>query len=372
MHLFLKEKQWLKCLMVISVAGLAAGCSSSEEQVVSEDHRYLESNEGKVIAVPQGLNQPIGDDDFYMPKIPKVGSLGQSLDIRAPTQLLALASGSRLDENNRTSMIWFDQSEVVDDLPKFTWDAINGYLDGQKVVDSQFDETGKTVQTGWVHHLKESSFWSWSTSDETTSYRYKMTMKMKPHGKSGYVSVALTGYQLNGKDVALASLVPVDRTQAEIGFLNEFVYHFQILQELRMDKSKRTGSTIITLALAKDAQGQQALHSDKDIDTVWVDFRMLLEGLGFTIDDVDRSVRQLFVSYKKPEVGFWDSLWGGSDLPELNLTEGEYIIKVTDAQILGESLISISTKDLQPLAQSEYDAVFEEFVKMAKQMGLSL
>ncbi len=375
MHSWFGKKMLLRSIVIAGLVTTVAGCSmfsDSEERVVSEDHLYLEAVEAQVISVPQGFEAPSGSEDFYMPKEPAAGPLGEDLDIQAPTQLLALASGSRLDEQNRTSMIWLDQSEVVNNLSKFTWEAIKGYLTGQKVTGSNFDENSTTVETGWVTHVKESSFWSWGTSDVVTNYKYKMALTMRPHGKTAAVSVELSGHQLDGQDVPLSSLTTEQRQRAEIGFLNEFVYHFQILQELRIDKAKRTGSKIITLTTANDADGSPVFHSIKSVDTVWVEMRVLLEGIGFTIDDVDRSVRKLFISYQKPDVGFWDSLWGNSDIPELELTPGEYVIKVTDGIKPGESFVILSDKDEQRLPANNYQAISTQLVDMAKKLGLEL
>ncbi|MFT4929725.1 MAG: putative lipoprotein, partial [Phenylobacterium sp.] len=57
-----KEELRLKHLLFIGMIGLVAGCSSSEEREVSDDHQYLNSVEGKVIKVPQGFEKPVGSN----------------------------------------------------------------------------------------------------------------------------------------------------------------------------------------------------------------------------------------------------------------------------------------------------------------------
>lgn len=363
---------WLNSLLVVGVSGWMAGCSSSEDRVLNEDHQYVNAVEGKAMAIPQGLEKPQINSDYELPTTALNGAVGEQLDVRSPVQLLALASGSRLDDNNRTSMLWFDQTEVVKDLSKFTWDAIKGYLKGLNADGSTFDEQEKTVITDWIHHVDESSFWSWGASDVKTSYRYKMTLQMKPHGKTGAVTTTLIGHQLNGQDVAVSSIAPIDKIQAEVGFLNEFVYHFQILQELRMDKTERTGSTVITLDTTQNDEGQQAFHSSKGLDTVWAEFRVLLEGVGIKVDDVDRGLRKLFISYKAQKPGFWDSLWGDEAFPELDLPDGEYMVRVKEGKKRGESLITLYDKDDQPLPASQYLALESVLIETAKTLGLEL
>jgi len=112
------------------------------------------------------------------------------------------------------------------------------------------------------------------------------------------------------------------------------------------------------------------LRSEKNVDVAWVEFRTLLEDIGFKVEDVNRSTRKLFVSYKEEEEGFWSSLW--SDEPEvsLDLPAGKYVVRVTSEQT--QCAITFYDGNEQLMPESTYDKIIGPLSEVAKKLALEL
>ena len=202
---------------------------------------------------------------------------------------------------------------------------------------------------------------------------------MKPRKRDGQqdrangfitiVNVKLTGHQRDGKDVPLSSLTKNEINRAETTFLIDYIYHYQLLQEVLMKKARIVRKSDFTLSVGANEQGQQVFHSAKTVDTVWVHFRTLVENLGFTVDDFDRSGKKLFITYELQEQGFWDSIWG-DDVVELSLPPAQYVLKVTSND--KQSTVTFYDENEQPLSASQVQSMEAAFVTVAKKQGLEL
>lgn len=360
---------WLKSAVVIAMTGVVAGCVSPEDRVINENHQYVNATERGEVLLPEGAIRPTGDETYKLPEVIPSGDVGEALNIQSPLQLLALASGSRLDDKNKVSKIWFDKTAVIDDLPKFTFDALRSYLRSNKVADSNFDEAAKSVNTGWVTDVREGSFWSWSDDSSSTSYKFLTAQQDRADGFITIVNVKLTGHQRDGKEVPLSSLTKNEINRAETTFLNDYIYHFQLMQEVLMKKASIARKSDFTLSVGANAQGLQVFQSAKAVDTVWVHFRTLVENLGFTVDDFDRSGKKLFVTYAAQEQGFWDSIWD-DDVVQLSLPPAAYVLKITPKG--KQSVVTFYDENEQPLSSDQIQSMEAAFVTVAKKLGLEL
>ena len=361
---------WLKSALVVAMTSVMVGCTSSDEQVINEDHQYVNAQERGRLKVPAGFNPVEGDGSFALPEQRVQGDVGESLDLQSPPQLLALASGSRLDDKNHKNKIWFDRTTVVENLPVFTFDAMRNYLSFIDAQAANFNDQTKTVDTGWITDVREGSIWPWSDAGGSRGLRFETIQKTRAKGMIASVQANLTGMQINGKDVPLSTLTPNDRLRAEIEFMNGFIYYFQLSQEKLMKDAKIARVYDMTLKTGTDKNGAVVLRSEKNADVVWTSFRSLLEELGFTIEDVDRSSRKLFVSYNEEEKGFWRSLWDDDKAVEVNLAPGKYVVRVTSEQT--KSAITWYDVNEQPMTADTYDNIIEPLVQVAKKLALEL
>lgn len=362
---------WLKCSIVLCVAGLVTGCANPENQVVDEDHQYVNAVERGPLILPKGVKRPQGSDDFLLPDARAGGVVGERLDIQSPPQLWPMASGSRLDEKNTINKIWFDKTNVVDNLHNFTFDALKSYLDTYQVEGSELNFESKSAKTGWIHHVKEGGFWLWGDAQETVSYRYETKQAVTPSGLITTVDVKLIGYRADGEDIALSSMAQEQINRAEITFLNDYVFHYQLLQEDLMRQAKIARAQDFTLSVGQYEQDQWAFHSAKDVETVWVSFRTLLENASFNVDDLDRTSKKLYVTYELPEQGFWSSLWSDDEAIDLKLAPGQYVIQVIPTRGRQSDIVILDSNE-QPLGEQQYRNMESALTKLGRKLDVQL
>lgn len=363
---------WLKSALVISVASILLGCSSSDEQkVINEDHQYINSKEQTKLKFPEGTPPLGGDGSYILPELSTKGEIGEDLDIQSPAQILALASGSRIDEDGVKNRVWFDRTNVVDDLPKFSFRILKSFLNSVDAEGLNMDETKKVNSSGWITEELEGGFWPWSVDAKTIAVKFDMERSFRAKGMIGSFQATLTGMKINGEDVSLSSLTDAQKLRSEINFINDYVYYFQLAQEKLMKDKQIARSYDLTLRVGEDQNGQTALRSDKTADIAWVQFRSLAEEIGFRIEDVDRSTRKLFLSYKEEEKGFWDSLWSDDDEYELDLAPGKYMVRVKSIEQTKSVIIFYDENELR-LPQTTYGKIIEPLQQVAKKLALEL
>lgn len=362
---------WLKHSIALCIAGMVVGCASPEDQVIDEDHEYVNTGERGPLVLPPGAKRPQGTGEYILPEHKSRGPVGQDLDIQAPPQLLALASGSRLDEKNTVNRIWFDKTNVVEDLSSFTFDALKSYLSIRKVEGSELNNDAKTMITGWINNTKEDSFWLWGGDSTTTSHRFDVKQAVSAKGLVTRVDVKLVGHRVDGEEISLSSMTQEQINRAEISFLNDYIFHFQLIQEDLMRNAQVASTDDFSFTFGKTAKGSFAFQSDKDVETVWVSIRTLLENVGFTVDDIDRTSKKLYATYEKPELGFWGSLWSDDEDIDLQIPHGQYVIRVTNDDERKSKVVFFDQSE-QELSESLYQNMQSTLVRMGQKLGLKL
>lgn len=361
-----------KRAIVIAATTVLGACSSSDDQqVINEDHQYVNTQEQGPLVLPQGATPVKVGDEFVLPEHQSKGLVGESLDLQSPPQLLALASGSRLDKKGVKNKIWFDRTTVVEDLPEFAFDALKGYLRQERADGSQLNDGSKTSDTGWITDTIEGSFWPWADGDKSTSLRFDTKQAHTENGAVATVQAQLTGMRINGEDIPLSSMTDKDKLRAEVQFMNGYIYYFQLAQEKLLKKKEVAKVYEMSLRVSNDAQGQSVFRSDKNADLVWVHFRTLLEEVGFEVEDVDRSARKLFVRLGEKETSFWQSLWSSNDSDyDIDMPYGSYMVRVTTSST--KSVVTFYDEFDKPIADEHYQAVIGSFTAAAKKLALEL
>ena len=357
--------------VIVATAILASCSSSDEQQVINEDHQYVNTKEQPSLVLPQGATPIKVDETYTLPEHHSKGAIGEALDLQSPPQLLALASGSRLDKKGVKNKIWFDRTTVVEDLPQFAFDALKGYLQQENAQGTQLNETKMSSDTGWITDTIEGSIWPWADGDQSTSVRFKTEQAKSANGAVATVQANLIGLRKNGQDVPLSSLTPKDKLRAEVQFMNGYIYYFQLSQEKLLKQKEVAKVSEMTLRISNNAKGDSVFRSDKNADLVWVHFRSLLEEVGFSVDDVNRSERKLFVSYEQKEVGFWDSIWGKSENQyAIDIPYGHYMVRVTTDST--KSVVTFYDEFDKPIADKHYQALVGTLTEVAKKLALEL
>ncbi|MDX3773721.1 outer membrane protein assembly factor BamC [Chromatiaceae bacterium AAb-1] len=302
---------WAKSVVVASI--LLTGCS-----LFSSDQVESSRNEPSAVdlKIPQGLSSPARPGQY---DIPPVAAEPSAVTTRAPALILATAASSRIEEEEKLARVWFERNEYTDDLVPFVQQNISSFF-SQQNTSVQTSSDGLRYETDWITQYDETGFWFWKSQQPREQARYLLNIEPRPHGRTASLTVKMLEHQYFQQGGALNS---ADQRRQEIDLLNQ-VINAVAVTEVEIARANRAREPEMTLEAGMDASGNAVLLTAQSVDVAWTQLEQLFPALNLAVTDINRSVLTYYVTYSKPERGFWSRLWGSATMPELPLAEGDY------------------------------------------------
>lgn len=338
---------------------LLAGCSV----FTSEEAPQPKSSASSELKVPAGLQQPAQPAQF---DIPTANAESQNIDTRSPALVLATASSSRVDEGERAAKVWFDRTDYTGDLVPFIQQMISNIFEEQGVELTAVDANGLIYTTGWLNRLSEEGFWFWKSETTTDRARYTITLEPRPHGRAASLTVAMLEHEYFIQDAQIQS---DDQHRQEVALLNSIIDRVG-KEEIAIAQRNRSKAPDVTLEPGLDSAGNAALLTPQTVDVTWSQLEALFGALNLNVIDKNRSIYTYYLRFEKEGKGFWSSLWGDDDMPELPLPAGEY--QVVLAKHNSGTAISVRDKDGNMLSPETMLALHEPFVQAIRQTKIEL
>ena len=350
-------QHWVKCSVLASV--MLSGCSlvqSTNEQVVEQ--RRIET-----IQVPESLDRPGQPGEF---DIPVTNAAVSATDTRSPALVLATAASSRVEEGERASRVWFDRNDITGDLVPFLQRMLQTQFSEQGVELTAQDEQGLIYHTGWINRSEDTGFWFWSATQQTEQARFKVEIAPRTHGRSASVSVEMLEHQYF---VEQAKLQNSDVRRQEIALLNQIIDRIG-KEEIVIALANKAKAPDVSLEPGLDAQGKPALLTTQNIDVTWSQLETLFNQLNLTVTDRNRSAFTYYLSYEKPEAGFWSRLWGADPMPVLPVAAGEYQLVLS--RVSEQTALSLRNEAGEHLAPETVLALHQPFVEAIRLAKIEL
>ncbi len=338
-------------LAIVSASLLLSACSSQSTRQADGGFDYVKSKPAKPIAVAGDLKQPKKDSQFDIPTDVQSGTVGSHLSILPPRLLIPLIQGTHVDEHDPKTTIWFEQNDETGELEDAIWQAIVGNAQKHKFKLSTLDKEKGYAETQWLPHYVESGWWLWSSKTKDESRRYSFTVKMKPHGRTGTVTVALLDHRIESRFNKI-ELDQDDKTGLATGMLNQVVGHFDYRMREEAEQRKVIYSQAVTLAYQQTEKGDPAMLVDAPFAHAWLRTLNALTKLGFTLTDLNKIEGRAYLRYRKDD-GIWSSIFGDGDQAELKIENGDYVLE----------FIRIGDKTQVMLSNNNLDLLPEEAVK---------
>lgn len=323
-------------LFYFSVLSLTlSACSNVDSKRAQGNFDYANKKESKELIVPQNLDKPVNRNDYLITnKINHEGSIGEKVDIRAPSLVLPIAASSRVISGTHDAIIWFDKTLEDKDLLVFIEKALVSQLKSDdvsyEIVESSTqDEPGSKKQSktevyesDWYHNEIETG-WLFTDIESSTSLRFRYEFFLKPHGRSVSLKVSLIDYIKTDKEGGSKTIDPIDKQRAEITMLNEVVaqvdYNYRLQQ--RESRLMRANQQLVTIGVNKEAE--PAYIIEMGLDNLWDNMPIFFEKYGFTINDLNESNKIYYVAFTKPEVSLWDTIWA-DERPVIEVSDAKY------------------------------------------------
>ena len=321
-----------------------AGCSSVNNKQASGDFDYASQKEAKNLAIPSGLSAPDQHQEFFISDdINHQGPVGGSVDVRAPSLVLPIAASSRVETNNNSAKIWFDQVLEDKDLQLFIYQAIEEQLESDGVILDVIDAENKIFESQWYNKEKASGFWLFEEVESTESLRFRYQLASKPHGRSVSVTVSLVDYMKTDQSGGSKKMDLLDKERAEMAMLNEIVAQvdFKYRKYLQENRLLRANQQLVSIG--QNAKNSPAYIVEMSLDDLWSNMPIFFEKHGFKVNDLNESKKVYYVDYSKPDSGFWDSLWN-DQAPVLAMEEKRYHFKLSS---MGDEKTSVTITDDQ-------------------------
>ncbi len=345
----------------LSVIALSvSACSGTSSRHASGDFNYATQQEATPITVPANLDTPQPRNEYHIPTENEVtGPIGKSVDVRAPSLALPIAASTRVVAERDDAIIWFDKVLEDRDLTAFIGDAVKDNLAENNVAIAMESADGTILESDWFHNEKESG-WLFTEVESAESMRFKYLLDTKPHGRSTSLKVELIDYMKTDASGGSRVMNPIDKHRAEMAMLNQVTGMVDYKYRLQNRELQIMYANQSLVSIGKNPEEEPAYVVDMEKDLLWSNLPVFFERQGFEIDDLNEDQKLYFVTYKKPSVGFWDSIWG-DEVEVLELEEKPYQFKLTP--IGNKSVLTIYQDNGEVLPEETLDRVFDVMEK---------
>ncbi len=351
---------------LVLIATISACSTPLDRRQANGDNEYLNAKtEGKLV-IPEGLKEPDYNNEF---KIPSVASttqkhVGAMLDIRPPLQVLATAEGTRVVEGADNIKVVVESIDPEINLKTEIVSTLRSFFAKRDISILKESTDPISFETDWIEksQIIESSMWG-TDKVYNLKQRYKFTVNVKPHGRTGDITIQLVDHQesYNGEEQKIL-LSGEDKRRYTVDMLNSAIAYFSAEREASIKTKRKERSLGITTKFVSSSENVHWL-SNATFDKVWQRLRVVLPEIGFEIVDVDTSKGLYFVEFKNNE-GFWSSLWG--DDHELLLEDGTYRITVEEGDN-DKSIIKLTDKEDKPLSVDVFNSIGPTLSKLMEE-----
>ncbi|OHU86601.1 MULTISPECIES: outer membrane protein assembly factor BamC [Pseudoalteromonas] len=323
---------WIPKTLAFSVLIGLSGCSV----FTNDAHHKRNYRVNEPVKVPAHLQQPSQDPTYKMP-VASFDSDPVAKSYRPPQQVLTVAKGSWVEENEGEARVYFDKNDGIDDLPAFIWKAVDSVMAGHTVALEQDNREQGFVTTGWYSLIKPVEGWFWEDDVIVSEQKVRFTVEQKEHQRTASLRAELLDYRSDN-----APLNDLLKQQLEARAVNEVVAEFDYLYRL-LEVQMRKQQGVLSLVSGFDDDGNGAMITEQKRDIVIDRFAGFLERVNFTIIKIDRDNGLISTRYEKPQDSVWDSIWG-DEAVQLPIESGDYKISVATVK---DGSTSITWRDAQ-------------------------
>ncbi|MAD89985.1 MAG: outer membrane assembly protein BamC [Pseudoalteromonas sp.] len=350
---------WIPKAVALGVILGLSGCSV----FTNDTHHERNYRINKAVQVPGDLKQPYKDPTYEMAQA-QYSNDTEELALRPPQQVLTLAAGSWVEQNDKFARVFFDKNDGIENLTAFIWQAVDTVATEEQAGFETIDKDQGVAVTNWYSVIAPSSKWFWEEETTPSQQKYKFTVAQSEHQRTASLQAELVDYKSD--TVELTDLL---KQQLEVRALNqvvaEFDYQYRVLLvELRKQQGE------LALDIGFDPQGNAAMVAPQSANLVVVNLGNVLERLNFTIIKIDSEENELHVRYEKPEDSVWDSIWG-DEVVSLPISEGDYRIKVAPLDEK-KSAVTWRDNDAELLSAEQLSQLQQSLTKAIGNKGLSI
>ncbi|MDV6314951.1 outer membrane protein assembly factor BamC [Idiomarina sp. HP20-50] len=349
------------------VAAVVTGCSSVEKERASGGFDYVNIQPTAALDIPQGLEEPEKGTKYRIPDTNADSSMvGRRVNITAPQQVRPIALGARVSESETETRVYFDIVDGMgDSVTEFVRAAAKDVLERRNIAWENVGENRWLTEQMTVEQSIEGEGGFLGIGGESESvlertFRYELIQQTESHQRSTSLQVNVDDFSQNidGKQKKVAPLV-VRNLEADL--LNAIISEVNREQQMAVARQKAEG---IDTLLSKTSAGHSVFIVKDSFEQVWPLVNLVLEDIGFDVEDLNRESGTYFVEYSEPGSGFL--FMGGDDYEALGIAEGEYEFRLLEE---GEDTSVTVYQNDEVVSDEWVNKVFEAFKNSVKKQS---
>ncbi|GKX55053.1 outer membrane protein assembly factor BamC [Leminorella grimontii] len=294
----------------VSLVMLLAACSNDQsyKHQVNGNEDYLKAPELRELRAPAGMVLPMQNGQYGINnRVSDAGSVGYALDIRPPSQPLALMAGSRVQFSGNTATLLLEDNAKNQGL----WNQVISVLESKGYRITGHQEASQTLTTDWVE---------WPRGDEKVAYQARYQIGVQQQAYQHQLSVKVLELKADGKTVSDAA----NMQRYSISMLNTISEGLEKRQNASNAQNAAGVGSMVVQAAADDT-GLPVAIVRAPYSVVWERLPAALEKMGMTITDSNRPQGTIAVTFKSS-----NSNWAALSVSNPDLSNGDYKIQVGD------------------------------------------
>lgn len=294
-------------LSAVMVTMLVACSGADSRRQASSNFKYLEAaplSDWK--SLPD--QQPDFSNAYHIPAKDFQGPVGRDIDIRPPQQILELIPGARYERSAEGITVWVPREEQTARL----WQTIDDMVAQSHIPVRTSSPEG--IETDWLR-------WAIDEDEEVIESRY-VVKPVQARGRSGF-HIEMVEWKRNGSSDNLTQ-ASRDRYNAQMINMITSRYDEDLREEARLRALELVKN--IPISLGKDRGGSPVIIARASYDVFWERFPEMLNELGFTVEERNRSQGTLSVNFTSPDDEFWEE----TGVLPLQLDQKKYNILLGD------------------------------------------
>lgn len=273
------------------------------------------------------------------------GSTGTAVDVRPPSQLMAVLDGVSLDPDTTQTKVRFNAIKQESNIQKKVWDLLIQYLASKDATSVVSDYNTLTIETGPV--ISERSFGTISTNTINQQGSYKLHIEPGLDNRTASVTVDVQSFEEenDGNEVTHLLSGPSKRN-VEVSFINDLLKYGYAKQE--SEALIAADNKPLPIKLGFDDNHESAWIIDADFNEVWNKLPSLLGMMSFSPVDNDKNLGYFLVKFERQDASYWTE----KNLNPIFLPAGEYFAQLGELTG-GDTSITWLDADKKPLSAQQ-------------------
>lgn len=353
--MFLNKTSAAKHCSIIACAILVSACSSDDSRrQANRDFDYLQAQEVSPLVIAPGLETPEYSKRYVLPTLVKAKSdylIGSEIDVRSPTQILALSSLVHADEKAETPTVWFNSKSSQDNVSTQVWTLLTNFFADKNITLRVADSERRLAETEWfAQDVVFAEFKEQTEADLQQRYSFEL-VKGRSQRTIGLQVQLLEHGEKSGDKISVSTLSQQEQRRYAVRMLNlvNIYYEAQRLEEAAL---KRKAEQAVSISITTDETDYPEVLLNIEFDKAWEVLPDILEKLGMTLDDEDKIAGKMTVEYDAQD----DDYWADNNITPVALDEDDYTIQI--GEIKGLSSLTFYDDKKQPLAADKVQQLF--------------